>query len=76
VTLGRVGTELFGWLILVTACAMVVDWMLANRFYAPLEDPSRKQAHGSAAQTESGPAVEPLAPTLESMDEVREEVPT
>ena len=76
VTLGRVGTELFGWLILVTACAMVVDWMLANRFYAPLEDHSRKQAHGSAAQTESGPAVEPLAPTLESMDEVREEVPT
>ena len=38
VALGRIGAELFGWLILVAAFAMAIDWMLANRFYAPLDD--------------------------------------
>jgi hypothetical protein len=48
VALGRVGAELFGWLILVAACAMAIDWMLANRFYAPLDDRSVAPA-GSVA---------------------------
>jgi hypothetical protein len=38
VDLGRIGAELFGWLILVAAAAMAVDWVLANRFYAPRDD--------------------------------------
>jgi hypothetical protein len=38
VDLGRVGAELFGWLILLAAAAMAADWALANRFYAPRDD--------------------------------------
>ena len=38
VDLGRIGAELYGWLILLAAAAMAADWMLANRFYAPRED--------------------------------------
>ncbi len=35
----RVGTELFGWLILLAAAAMAADWIVANRFYAPKDEP-------------------------------------
>jgi len=38
VSLGRVGAELFGWLILLAAAAMAADWVLANRFYAPRDE--------------------------------------
>lgn len=38
IDLGRVGAELFGWLIVVAAVAMAADWILANRFYAPRDD--------------------------------------
>lgn len=34
----RVGTELFGWTILLAAVAMAADWIVANRFYAPRDD--------------------------------------
>lgn len=35
VNLERVGSELFGWAILLAAIAMAADWVVANRFYAP-----------------------------------------
>jgi hypothetical protein len=35
VNLERVGSELFGWAILLAAVAMAADWVVANRFYAP-----------------------------------------
>jgi hypothetical protein len=38
INLGRVGTELFGWLIVLVAVVMAGDWMVANRFYAARED--------------------------------------
>jgi hypothetical protein len=38
VNLERVGTELFGWIILLTALVMAADWIVANRFYAPREE--------------------------------------
>ncbi|MFM8634109.1 MAG: BatA domain-containing protein [Planctomycetia bacterium] len=57
VALGRVGAELFGWLILVAAVAMAVDWMLANRFYAPLEQTSGSTAAEAwAVETAVAPA--------------------
>jgi hypothetical protein len=37
VTEERVGTELFGWAILLAAAAMAADWIVANRFYKPRE---------------------------------------
>ena len=36
VELGRIGAEFFGWFILLAFCAILTDWVLANRFYAPL----------------------------------------
>jgi len=38
VNLERVGSELYGWVILLAALAMAGDWIVANRFYAPRED--------------------------------------
>jgi hypothetical protein len=37
VNLDRIGTELFGWLIVLAALAMAADWIVANRFYRPRE---------------------------------------
>jgi len=31
----RIGSELFGWAIVLAALAMAADWIVANRFYAP-----------------------------------------
>ena len=39
VNLERVGMELFGWTILAAAVAIAADWIVANRFYAPREEP-------------------------------------
>jgi len=43
VKLDRVGTELYGWLIVLAALVMAADWIVANRFYRPKEtaDPER-----------------------------------
>ena len=38
VNLERVGSELFGWIILLAAAVMAADWIVANRFYAPREE--------------------------------------
>jgi len=35
VNLERIGSELFGWMIVLAAVAMAADWIMANRFYAP-----------------------------------------
>lgn len=48
VALGRIGAELFGWLILLAAAAMAADWMLANRFYAPRDDADAQPGAASA----------------------------
>jgi hypothetical protein len=37
VKLDRIGSELFGWLIVLAAIAMAADWIVANRFYRPRE---------------------------------------
>lgn len=37
VKLDRIGSELFGWLIVLAAVAMAADWIVANRFYKPRE---------------------------------------
>ena len=79
--LGRVGAELFGWLILLAAVAMAADWMLANRFYAPLETAPAASASGFGAEgepTSDGPpplprgrsASAPLRAEDETMHEV------
>ncbi len=41
VNLERIGAELFGWLIVLAAGAIVLDWWLANRFYAERDDTSQ-----------------------------------
>jgi len=63
VNLERIGTELFGWMVVLTALAMAADWIVANRFYAPRQGtaPPADPAAGfeSAAQEEppgTGPA--------------------
>ncbi len=35
INLERIGSELFGWAIVLAALAMAADWIMANRFYAP-----------------------------------------
>jgi hypothetical protein len=55
VALGRIGAELFGWLILVAAAAMAIDWMLANRFYAPLDNQVDKPAAAQAGEIDATP---------------------
>ena len=37
VNLERIGTELFGWMVVLAAVAMAADWIVANRFYRPRE---------------------------------------
>lgn len=75
----RVGTELFGWTILLAALAMAADWIVANRFYAPRDDASQAAVvaaefdEPAAAEEEdpsgSGFGVEP--PPLRPQDRVR-----
>lgn len=68
VALGRIGAELFGWLILVAACAMALDWMLANRFYAPLDDQAGKQVGSDAGGMDAtSPAEPPPLPVAEEV---------
>ena len=38
VNLERIGSELYGWVILLAALAMAGDWIVANRFYAPRDE--------------------------------------
>jgi hypothetical protein len=38
VNLERVGAELYGWIIVLVAAFMAVDWILANRFYPPVAE--------------------------------------
>jgi hypothetical protein len=61
VNLERVGSELYGWIILLAALAMAGDWVVANRFYAPRDDASGSTtaaafAEATAAGGEPPPA--------------------
>ncbi len=49
----RVGSELYGWLIVLGAVVMAGDWLLANRFYASRDDADEapKPAAAFVAQT-------------------------
>ncbi|MFM9058044.1 MAG: BatA domain-containing protein [Planctomycetaceae bacterium] len=68
VNLERVGTELYGWVIVLAALAMAADWIVANRFYAPRDDaeagPTAAAAFaaGPAATAQGGPVVPPPVP--------------
>ena len=63
VNLERVGAELFGWIILLTALIMAADWIVANRFYAPREGAEAERAAAAEfAAEESHAAVPPPVP--------------
>lgn len=51
VNLERVGSELYGWIILLAALAMAGDWIVANRFYAPRDDAGAVTAAASFADS-------------------------
>jgi hypothetical protein len=59
VNLERIGSELYGWIILLAALVMAADWFVANRFYAPREAPSAAEA---ALESVAGPPVLPGGP--------------
>jgi hypothetical protein len=46
VTEDRIGTELFGWTIVLAALAMAADWIVANRFYRPRDLPAEDVVAG------------------------------
>ena len=54
VNLERVGSELYGWIILLAALAMAGDWIVANRFYAPRDDAHAATAAASFAEVTAG----------------------
>ncbi|MEI6238862.1 MAG: BatA domain-containing protein [Planctomycetia bacterium] len=58
VNLERVGAELSGWLLLLAAAMIAVDWMLANRFYAPRGEPA---AAGATTKDFAAPPPLPAA---------------
>jgi hypothetical protein len=66
VALDRIGSELFGWVILLAALAMAADWIVANRFYAPRDEASGRPAvdfrSDVAATAGGGPPPVPAAP--------------
>ena len=62
VNLERVGSELYGWVILLAALAMAADWIVANRFYAPRED--QTAATTVADFTEAGAGGDAAMPPL------------
>jgi len=56
VNLERIGSELYGWVILLAALAMAADWIVANRFYAPREADQTPAAAAFARELETAPA--------------------
>jgi hypothetical protein len=63
VNLDRIGTELFGWLIVLAALAMAADWIVANRFHDPRdEDETRAAAAFKAADLQDRQADADAAP--------------
>ena len=56
VNLERVGSELFGWTILLVAAAVAGDWILANRFYAPREIDAAARPAAEFAAADAAPA--------------------
>ena len=65
VNLERIGSELYGWIILLAALAMAADWIVANRFYAPRETGETPAAAAFARELEAAPAAAgPVPPPL------------
>ena len=62
VNLERVGSELYGWVILLAALAMAGDWIVANRFYAPREE----QAAATTAADFAGAGADASTPRPEA----------
>ncbi|MFM8952155.1 MAG: BatA domain-containing protein [Planctomycetaceae bacterium] len=62
VNLERVGSELYGWIILLAALAMASDWIVANRFYAPRDEAGVATAAATFADAAAsgGEVVPPL----------------
>jgi hypothetical protein len=63
VDLERIGVELFGWAIVLAALAMAADWVVANRFYAPLDErpAGRPEAAAPAVTAPPPPSWDPPA---------------
>lgn len=62
VDLTRIGSELFGWIIVLAALAMAADWIVANRFYAPREDLGAQPGVAAAFAAEAAGAASSLHP--------------
>ncbi|MFM7107789.1 MAG: hypothetical protein ACKOZU_04190, partial [Planctomycetaceae bacterium] len=61
----RVGTEMYGWVIVLAALAMAADWIVANRFYAPRDDGAvPPPAESFAGPTSGGPAPDVAPPAV------------
>jgi len=70
VALERVGTELYGWIILLVAAVMAADWIVANRFYAAREEPA--DGAGLAAEfAEAADAASRQAPRRRAAEQPR-----
>jgi len=64
VNLERIGSELYGWIILLAALAMAADWIVANRFYAPraVEETPAAEAFARELESPQGSVVPPPLP--------------
>lgn len=62
VDLTRVGSELFGWIIVLAALVMAADWIVANRFYAPREDLGPQPGAAAAFAAEAAGVAAGAAP--------------
>ena len=58
----RVGTEMYGWVIVLAALAMAADWIVANRFYAPRDDAAVPTPAAAFAAMPGPPIVPPPVP--------------
>jgi hypothetical protein len=81
VNLERVGSELFGWVVLLAAAVMAADWIVANRFYAPREGagepprPAEEFAESLAAGPPPPGGPPPVPPTADGQPPVPPPVP-
>ena len=69
VNLERIGTELYGWVILLAALAMAGDWIVANRFYTSRDDttvarPAADFAAAAEVADAAGPQAGPVPPPV------------
>ena len=65
VTLERVGTELYPWVIVLVALAMAADWIAANKFYAPREGAEAERAAAVEFAAEEAGVTPPPVPATD-----------